>query len=318
MLSADEAILLEKKETVYGADEAPTGAANAILTRDLRIRPFVANELGRDLDGPFSGADPVLLTNKHVAFSFGIELAANGTSGPTITKPAWSDTLESCGFDVTTDLTASAEKIIFTPSALSGVGSVSSVSSYLNMSGQQHIALGCRGAWSMEFTDGYPMVKVDRAGLYVDPTSVPFPTADFSGFRAPLPIDADNTQTVIIDGYNATLFSLTAQSGQTPEVLNLPGSKSVEVMTRAITGKLVIAAPAISDKDFFTRVKSHSLVTLQIIHGTVPGDIVEVGAPAVQLVNPVYGDNQGVRTLEFDLRFTATSAGNDEISIITR
>ena len=66
---------------------------------------------------------------------------------------------------------------------------------------------------------------------------------------------------------------------------------------RQTVGSVVIEAPAIGTKDFFTLVDNETLVALQLVHGTVAGNIVQIDAPKVQLKNPTYSDSDGIAML---------------------
>lgn len=87
--------LLAKIETVYGTDSAPTGAANAILCRNLDITPLEGQTVSRDLVRPFYGNSEQLPTSMYVKASFEVEMAGSGTAG---VAPAWGPLLRACGF----------------------------------------------------------------------------------------------------------------------------------------------------------------------------------------------------------------------------
>jgi len=308
MLSADTAILLEKLENPYAQDSNPTGLANAILTSNLNITPLDGNLVERNLDKPFSGSDPAILTSVHVSASFDVELAANGTSGAGITAPGWGVSIQASGFDEFVDTTPTQEKVEYTLSDFSNQDALSSVSSYANLSGQEHKMLGCRGGWAIKVgRDGIPMVSLTRKGLYVAPASVPFPTADFSAFQDPLAVDNDNTPTINLHGYPCKLYDLEINSGISPQIINIPGEESVRIPKYDITGKIVIAAPAISDQNFFAIAKAHTLGALSFQHGVNGGEIVQLDDSAIQILNPRYGNIDDIRTLEMDLRFTGNA-----------
>lgn len=304
MFSADQAFLMEKIEASYGVDATPGALTDAILTSKAQITPLDGNVINRELDGPKGGADPSIISAINVALSFEIELAASGTSGAGITAPAWSPSLQACGMDENVITDVGSERVEFTPSDLSDQSVLTSVSSYCNYSGIQHVILGSRGGWGIRLQNGIPKLTFNRRGLYVDPTDVAFPVADFSAYQDPLPVDNDNTPTIDLFGFSCAMFSMEINSGITPQIINIPGNESVHIPKREITGKIVIAAPAIADHDFFADAKNHTLGALAFQHGVNAGEICAIDADGVQVLNPRYGNQQDIRTLEMDLRFT--------------
>jgi hypothetical protein len=87
--------ILAKLESSYGVDPTPTGAANAILVRNLNVNPINAQLVQRDLIRPYLGNSDTLLAQVSVAMDFEIELAGAGASG---SAPAWAPLLKACAF----------------------------------------------------------------------------------------------------------------------------------------------------------------------------------------------------------------------------
>lgn len=87
--------LLAKIESTYGTDPTPTGAANAILTKNLQIQLMQGNTVNRDVDRPTLGNDLTYHVAPYTKLSFDVELAGSGTAG---TAPAYAPLLKACGF----------------------------------------------------------------------------------------------------------------------------------------------------------------------------------------------------------------------------
>ena len=87
--------ILAKIETVYGTDPTPTGAANAILVRNVNITPQETEIASRDLVRPFLGNSEQLPVAIHAAVDFEVEIAGAGTAG---VAPAYGPLLRACGF----------------------------------------------------------------------------------------------------------------------------------------------------------------------------------------------------------------------------
>lgn len=102
-LLARKRVILAKIETTYGVDPTPTGAANAILLRNLSITPQEADLTDRDLVRPFIGRSEQLPAALRVMAEFEVEIAGAGTAGQ---APGYGALLRACGFAET--LTAAA------------------------------------------------------------------------------------------------------------------------------------------------------------------------------------------------------------------
>ena len=98
-------LLLAKTEATYGTDPVPTGAANAILVRNLEIVPLQSDIVQRELIRPYLGNYEQLLAQTRVQVTFEVELAGSGTAG---TAPAYGPVLKACGLSETLVTSTSA------------------------------------------------------------------------------------------------------------------------------------------------------------------------------------------------------------------
>ena len=87
-------LLLAKLEGTYGTDSTPTGAANAILTQNLSIKPQI-DYVERKTDRGSMGGDLSLHTSRFLTFEFDVDLQSSGRVG---TAPGWGNLLRACGF----------------------------------------------------------------------------------------------------------------------------------------------------------------------------------------------------------------------------
>lgn len=88
-------VLLAKIESVYGTDPTPTGAANAILVRNMTVTPQEADFADRDLVRPYLGRSEQLPAAIRALVEFEVEIAGAGTAG---TAPGYGPLLRACGF----------------------------------------------------------------------------------------------------------------------------------------------------------------------------------------------------------------------------
>lgn len=300
-------IILVKKETVYGTDSVPTGAANAVLTNNLTITPLEADIVNRDTDRPTLGNDLAIHVGARVRCEFEVELAGTGSAGIT---PKWGRVANGCAIS---NMSNPGVDVTFFPVS----SNEEHHTMYMHFDGQKHAIVGARGSMAFTInTSGIPVAKFNFVGLWTDPVSIADPVPDYTQQLAPLPVTNTNTPTFTIDG--ATFEMLSFEFDMRNEVVyrNVVGSESVQIVDRAPGGKLIIEAPPLSTRNFFTDAKSHVLSALQLVHGTQAGNIFQFDAAQTQFLNPAYGESDGVRTLEMDLAFIPTSAGDDEFQII--
>lgn len=86
--------LLAKAESTYGVDPTPTGASNAILTKNLQIQLMQGNTVNRDVDRPTLGNDLTYHVAPYTKLTFDVEMAGAGTAG---VAPAYAPLLKACG-----------------------------------------------------------------------------------------------------------------------------------------------------------------------------------------------------------------------------
>lgn len=97
-LLSNKKILLAKTESSYGVDPTPTGGANAMVVRNLKVVPLNAELVSRDLYAPHLGASDQLIAQKSVAMDFEVEIAGSGIPG---VAPAWAPLIKACAFGET-------------------------------------------------------------------------------------------------------------------------------------------------------------------------------------------------------------------------
>jgi hypothetical protein len=304
-LLARKKYVLVKTESSYGTDSTPAEASDAVLTSNLSITPLAGPTVGRNLDRAVLGNDLQIQVGTFVQISFQVEVAGGGGVD---TPPKWSSALQACGFSETVNASTS---VVFAPVS----DSIDSATLYFQHDGQLHKVTGARGTVSMNLSPGeIPRFSFTFTGLYNAPTSSADGTPTVSSFQTPLPINNDNTGTFTLHGESSTLISLSLDMANEVVYRNVVGNESVELVDRAPAGQCVIEAPAISDKNWFTTAVNSTTGALQLVHGSATGNTVQIDAPAVQIVQPTYGESDGISTLEMGLSLVPDS-GDDELTI---
>jgi hypothetical protein len=300
-------LILAKTEATYGTDPVPTGAANAILVRNLDITPMDADYADRDLVRPYLGRSEQLPAGIRAMCSFEVELQASGTAG---TAPGWGPLMLACGFAATT---VASTSVTYAPVSTT----FSSVTIYFQVDGVQHKITGARGSVQISLKKKeIPTLKFEFLGLYNAVADVALATPTFTGFITPLPVTNTNTPTFTLHGFAGIMSELSVDMAvQTVHRDLVGGTQSVLITDREPTGSVMIEATTVAAKDWWTLAQAATLGAMALTHGTVAGRRVAVNSSNVQLTNPRYGDEDGVAMLSMDMQFIPSSAGNDEISI---
>lgn len=298
--------ILAKTETTYGTDSVPTGAANAILVRNIDITPLNATIVGRDLVRPFLGNFDQLIAMTNVQVSFEVEAAGSGAAG---TVPAYGALLRACGMSETI---AAGTSVTYAPVSTG----FESVSIYFNVDGVQHRLTGCRGTVTASFTVGQiPVFRFTFTGIYNAPTDVAVPTVTYTQ-QTPLPVNGTNTTNFSLLAYAGLMqsveFDLAAEI-QYRELVGT-GGRYVQYTDRKPSGTVTIEAPTMAQKNYFTDALGTSTGSLTFTHGTAAGNRIVFTAAQTDILNPTYTDDTGNQMLQIPVVFLPTSAGNNEFS----
>ena len=299
-------LILAKTETTYGVDSVPTGAANAVLVRNLEITPLQAETVSRDLIRPYLGNSDQLLAQTRVEVTFEVELAGSGTAA---TAPAYGPVLKACGLAET-----------FGPSSVSYTlvsSNFSSVTLYFHNDGIRHVVTGCRGTFTINAqVNQIPVISFTMTGVYNAPSDVALPTPTYANQAAPLIFKNGNTSNFSAFSYAGCLQSLEFNVANNIVYRELVGcTKEVLITDRQPSGNVVIEAPSIAAKDFFAIANGSTTGTITFQHGTTAGNIVTFTAYNSDIGSPSYSDQDGIQMLNLPYVAIPSSAGNDELSL---
>lgn len=293
--------ILAKIESVYGEDALPSGAANAILASNVTIKPLNGPTAERDTPRAYLGNYQTIHIGGYVEIEFDVEMAGAGAVGNIpaygpLKRACGNSETQSAGVDTQYDPVSEGEE---------------SITLYFNIDGQQHPAVGVRGTESARVNaKGLPYWHYKMMGLWVDPSSVAAPVADYSGFVTPLGVCRANT-TFTLHGVTANMSTFAFDQNAKVGYRNLTGLEEIYISDRAPTAKAVIAAPTLDVKNFFTAAKGDVLGVGQIVHGTTGGNIVQADFPSVQVVGVDYQDDDSNLMLGLDLKLLPVD-GDDE------
>ena len=301
-------IVLAKIETTYGTDATPTGAANAILVRNLNLTPQESDFADRNLIRPYLGRSQQIPAGIRAVLEFEVELAGSGAAG---TAPGWGVLMRACGHSETV---AAGVSVTYAPIS----ASFESATIYFNVDGVLHKLTGSRGTMSLQMqVKQLPVFKFTITGIYNTVTDTAAPTPTYTIFQTPLPVTNVNTTPFTLHGYSAVMSELSMDvSAQIVHRTLVGGSEQVLYTDRQPQGSITIEATTVAAKDWWTAAKNSTTGALAITHGTAAGNKVAIAAPNVQLTKPTYTDLDGIQMLQMGMNLMPGSSGNDEYTIV--
>lgn len=300
--------ILAKIETAYGAVPTPAPAVvDAMIGTNVSFTPIEGEEVSRDLYLPYLGNQGVILAGKHAKLEFEVEMAGAGAAG---TAPRYAPLLRMCGFAQT--LTAATDAVYNIVEDAVDSGSI-----YFMMDGVRHILLGARGNVSLNMAPkGIPRFRFSFTGLIGTIADAALPAINMTGWTTPLECSSDNT-IMTLHGWNSVAESLSIDLGNTVTPRFLIGSESVIISDRRTTGTAVVEATSLATMDWFQRALNRTRGALNVVHGTVAGNIVQIAGPALEVGKISQGQTDGILNYSLPLSFCPV-AGRDELTITVR
>ncbi|MGD9476146.1 phage tail tube protein [Shinella sp. G-2] len=300
----DNLAILCKIEANYGVSAAPTGAANAMVLRNVTYEPLAGQDIELDRYKPYMGHQGIFLTGDYCRLRGEFDIAGSGVAG---TAPACSPLLRSCGLqeviDAVVDVQYSPVSKLFESSTI-----------FYNDDGVNHVMLGVRGKLTASLSPGgIPSFTVEMIGLLGTFSDTALPPVNDSAWIEPVPVNKANT-TVSLHGHAGACEGLTWDLGNTVEPRLLINQESIRQTGRKATGSAIFEATSLAEKNWIQIARARTLGALAAQHGTVAGNIVKFDMPKVQIGRPTYGETQRIRnnTLPLIIR---PNAGNDELVI---
>ena len=299
-------LILAKAEATYGTDSTPAGS-DAVLVRNLDITPVQADVVSRDLVRPYYGNSDQLLANTRVECTFEVELAGSGTAG---TAPRYGSLLKACGMSETV---VASTSVTYAPVS----SSFGSVTIYYNVDGVLHKVTGARGNVDMTCALGQiPVLKFTMTGIYNAPTDTAQPSVTYANQATPLIFKNGNTSSFQFFSYSGCFSSVEFNLANSIVYRELVGCTKEALLTgRAPAGTVMLEAPTIAAKDFFTLAAGTATGNLTFLHGTTAGNKVTFTASQVDITQPAYADQDGIQMLNVPYVALPTTAGNDEFSL---
>lgn len=294
--------IVVKIETTYGTDAAPAGATDSVQTFEGSVQ-FEADQLSRNQDRSFFGANPFTLINKRGMVEFDIEMVGAATVG---NAAPIGPVLRSCGHaEALTPATSAAYTPVSTGFASATV--------YFEHAGLTFKLTGCRGSIDWELTiDGYAKGRVRYMGLIVaaSPEEAAIAGVTIAGFQPPPAIEVD-TWTVTVGGVPLNAVSLTLSQNATTQLYHGSESREVSYRDRESNGRLIIFQEALATFNPWQLANTHADQAIVCTVDGGAGLITQLNIARAQLQYPQLADRDGAMT--WDIPFVAKPInGNDE------
>ena len=221
-----------------------------------------------------------------------------------------SSDLKACGMAATI---VASTSVTYAPVS----ASFSSCTIVYNLDGVQHMLTGARGTVSMNCQLGQiPTLQFEMTGIYNAPTDTAAPAVTYSNQATPLIFKEGNTSAFQFFSYAGCLSSVSFNLANEIVYRELIGcTKEVLITDRKPAGDVVIEAPTIATKDYFSLALGTSTGNLTFLHGTTAGNRVTFTASQADIGQPSYGDQDGIAILNLPYVALPTTAGNNEFSL---
>lgn len=302
-----------KIEASYGVDPVPT---QAILAKNVVCRPMEGEDVSREIERPYRGAQQLFPVGLRTVLEYDVELVGGGTTG---VAPPISPLLRALGLAevLTADVVgppAVPGKVEYTPISTA----YESAAQYFWIGSNRQKILGCRGTAAINITaQQVPHIHVTTTGLYDEPALVATPAIDLSAFKTPLVSGNVNTPVLTIDGVSFVTRSVAFNLGNDVKHRLLMGRNEIIIAdsTEEID-VLVEALPLATFNPFAKAASPANLVAFAVQQDTRAGHKVKVEAATCQVRRlPEYRDEDNVLMWPLKLTPLPTDAGNDQLKL---
>lgn len=295
-------------ETVTAAPvtgTATAGAANSITL-----------EGGASAVDDFYVGMPIDFTAGTASGASGVIITYDGTTKVATFSPFEGATVTP---DATTEYSIPAN-VLYTPiSEISGVADTSSTVYYF-VDQVLHKMVGARGSMVLNAPlNTIPKLVFNMTSLYTTPLDQDTPAPTYGNQALPQVFRNGNAGAFQFLGVKSCLENLSFDLGNDVQYRALVGcTKEVIIVDRAANGNVVIEAPTIAQKDYFTAALDDNLEgsgPMSLLHGTTAGQRVALVAPSCDMGQPSYQDQQGIHHLSIPYTAVPVNPGNNEVRL---
>lgn len=301
-------LLLFKIETAYGTDPTPTGAANAIQATDVKLSPMEGQDVSRDLDMAYLGAQGSIPADLHMKLTFKVEMQASGAAG---TAPAWGPLMRACGC---AQVIVAGTSVTYNPIS----DDFESGTFYLYVGNTLYKMKGARGTAKVAMSSqGIPYLEFTFTGLFevavegVRPVSM-----SLSGFKKPKIAAKANTPTFTIAGTTFDLSTYSFDLGNKVEPRLLINTEEILITDRAESLEVKVVAKPMSDLNPYQLAVDMDTSAIVLQHGTTAGLRTRINVPNAQMLR-LTELSQSQNIVEWPLKFMPLpNVGNDQFTLV--
>lgn len=266
-------LLLLKTEVSYGTDPTPTGADNAMLATNVELAPMEGDDVSRELELPYLGAQAMIPVGLRARLQFRIELVPSGTAG---VAPKWGPVMKALGCSETIVADTS---VTYRPVTTGH----SSATAWIWHGATKQIITGMRGTGRLRWpAQGLPYLEADLLGLFAAPAEAAQLSPTYSAFQVPQVVRNAATS-FEIDGTALVMRETVLDLGNQVEPRLLVGSESILIVDRVDALSARVEATPLSTFDPYAAAVDQDQLEVELVHGTTAGLITTFNAPAVQL-----------------------------------
>ena len=296
-------------------DPTPT-AADSVLVTDVSFQPMEGEDVSRNLDLPYMGAQEMFAVGLRAVLTASFEMVGSGETG---VAPGWSMLARSLGLAevVTADSAPDVHDgtVEYTPIS----DNFEKVAIYVQIGPTRYVLLGAVGTGEISFNaQGIPVCKGTWTGLFTLPADQAPPAGiDLSNFVDPQVVTKANTPVFTIDGISFAMRNFAFNLGNDVQGRFLVGVERVLIVDRSETITCTVEAVPMATFNPYAKASQSPKPRMPIVlqHGTVVGRKVKFEAPTCTLNRPSGIENQqGV--VEWPLTFVPLPTdGNDQWTI---
>ena len=296
-------------------DPAPT-AVDAVLMTDVSLQPMEGEDVSRNLERPYMGAQEMLAVGLRAVLTGSFEMVGSGSTG---VAPGWSMLMRSLGIAevITADSAPGVHDgtVEYTPIS----DNFEKAAIYVQIGPTRYVLLGAVGTGEISFNaQGIPVCRGTWTGLWSLPSDqAPVAGIDLSNFVDPQVVTKANTPVYTVDGISFAMRNFGFNLGNDVQGRFLVGVERVLIVDRNETITCTVEAVPMATFNPYAKASQTPKARMPIVlqHGTVVGRKVKFEAPACTLNRPSGIENQqGI--VEWPLTFVPLPTdGNDQWTI---
>lgn len=300
-----KAVVLVKLQPTAGVDAAPTGAANAMLVKDFDLTPLDGDEVEHERIQPHFGAFESELATAWSRVKFNVYLSGSGTAG---TAPNFDPLLQACAASATI---VPATSVTYAPAT----NLLKMATVYVNIDGVNCVLLDARGeVTGTTDAKGLPMLAFDMQGLFLALTDTPLPVPVYAAYARAVPVNRANTA-LTLHGLVVAASNFGFAFGNQVVYDHNTESESILITDRKSTYSATFEAVDIATKDWYGLAKAGTSGALQLVHGTVAGNIVTLSGARANVKKPAITNTNGIQYTGVTGNLIPSVSGNDEWSL---